>query len=133
MAVFRLSKAFLYRSDYESVCGSMRLKAGPLWPMPVTLDVIEDMFKTLRPGSCLALRDSEGMMLAVLHVEEVWRPDRLAEAEAVFGTTSKEHPGVAYLLERVNPWHVGGTLEGVRLPSHFDFLPSAPHASADAG
>ena len=60
-------------------------------------------------------------MLAALHVEEVWQPDRLAEAKAVFGTTSKEHPGVAYLLDRVNPCYVGGTLEGIRLPSHYDF------------
>jgi len=99
----------------------MRLKAGPLWPMPVTLDVTEEISKNLRPGSTLALRDSEGVMLAALHVEEIWQPDRLAEAKAVFGTTSTEHPGVAYLLDRSNPWYVGGTLEGIHLPSHYDF------------
>jgi sulfate adenylyltransferase len=114
-------QGFLCKPDYESVCASMRLKAGPLWPMPVTLDVADEMSKKLRPGSPLALRDSEGVMLAVLNVKEIWQPDRLAEAEAVFGTTSKEHPGVAYLLDRVNPWYVGGTLEGIRLPSHYDF------------
>jgi sulfate adenylyltransferase len=114
-------QGFLCKSDYESVCASMRLKAGPLWPIPVTLDVTEDMSNNLRPGSSLALRDSEGVMLAALHVQEIWQPDRLAEAKAVFGTTSKEHPGVAYLLDRVNPWYVGGSLEGIRLPSHYDF------------
>ncbi len=114
-------QGFLCKSDYESVCATMRLRSGSLWPMPVTLDVTEDVPNNLRPGSSLALRDSEGVMLAALHVQEIWQPDRLAEAKAVFGTTSKEHPGVAYLLDRVNPWYVGGSLEGIRLPSHYDF------------
>ena len=42
-------------------------------------------------------------MLAVLHVDDVWQPDREAEAREVFGTTNPEHPGVAYLLDRSNP------------------------------
>lgn len=114
-------QGFMTQSDYESVCASMRLKAGTLWPMPVTLDITSETSKKLRPGSMLALRDPEGAMLAALHMEEIWQPDRLAEAEAVFGTTSREHPGVAYLLDRVNPWYAGGTLEGIRLPWHHDF------------
>jgi sulfate adenylyltransferase len=60
-------------------------------------------------------------MLAVLHVEEVWQPDRQAEAKAVFGSTSAAHPGVNYLLNRSNPWYVGGKLEGLQDPSHYDF------------
>jgi sulfate adenylyltransferase len=114
-------QGFMGKSGYESVCASMRLKTGALWPMPVMLDVTEEMSKKLYAGSTLALRDSEGVMLAVLHVEEIWQPDRLAEAKAVFGTTSKEHPGVAYLLDRINPWYVSGRVEGIRLPTHYDF------------
>lgn len=112
---------FMTQPDYESVCASMRLQAGSLWPMPVTLDITGEVRKKLRPGGRLALRDSEGAMLAALHVEEIWQPNRLAEAEAVFGTTSREHPGVAYLLDRVNLWYAGGTVEGARLPLHYDF------------
>jgi sulfate adenylyltransferase len=99
----------------------MRVKTGLLWPIPVVLDVTEEMSKKLRPGSLLALRDSEGVMLAALHVEEIWQPDRLAEAEAVLGTTSKAHPGVAYLLNCANPWYGSGIVEGMRLPTHYDF------------
>ena len=112
---------FLGRADYESVCASMRLTGGALWTMPITLDVTEEMAGQLRPGSSLALRDAEGVMLAVLHVEDVWRPDREKEAREVFGTTNREHPGVAYLLDRSHPFYVGGRLEGLRLPSHYDF------------
>ncbi len=115
-------RGFLNKAEYESVCHKMHLSSGLIWPMPITLDVKEEFAKTLTPGkSTIALRDPEGVMLAVLHVEEVWQPDRHAEAKSVFGTTSTVHPGVDYLLNRSNPWYVGGTLEGVQLPSHYDF------------
>ena len=113
---------FMNRADYDGVCNKMRLSNGVLWPMPITLDVSEEFAKKLQPGSSkVALRDPEGVMLAVLHVEEVWQPDRKAEAKSVFGTTSAVHPGVDYLLNKSNPWYVGGKLEGLQEPSHYDF------------
>jgi sulfate adenylyltransferase len=60
-------------------------------------------------------------MLAVLTVEDLWEPDLKAEAKRVFGTDSPEHPGVAHLLERTRPVYVGGTIEGLQLPLHYDF------------
>jgi len=121
---------FMGRADYESVCASMRLVGGALWTMPITLDVTEELAGRLQPGAQLALRDAEGVMLAVLNVEDVWRPDREKEAQDVFGTTSREHPGVAYLLDKSHPFYVGGRLEGLRLPSHYDF-PSLRITPAD--
>src|SRR5215470_7025046 len=60
---------------------------GTLWPIPVTLDVPDDLATKVGPGASVALRDAEGVMLAALHVGEVYRPDLRAEAQAVFGTT----------------------------------------------
>jgi sulfate adenylyltransferase len=115
-------RGFLNREDYEGVCSNMRLKSGVLWPMPITLDVTEDFAKALKPGSSkIALRDAEGVMLAVLSVQDVWQPDRGAESKSVFGSTSKTHPGADYTMNKSNPWYVGGTLEGLQLPSHYDF------------
>ena len=115
-------RGFMNRADHEGVCHNMRLSSGVIWPMPITLDVTEDFAKKLQPGiSKVALRDPEGVMVAVLHVEEVWQPDRQAEAKAVFGTTSTVHPGVDYLLNRGNAWYVGGKLEGLQAPTHYDF------------
>ena len=113
---------FMNKADYESVCSNMKLASGVLWPMPITLDVTEAFAKTLKSGSSkIALRDAEGVMIAILHVEDVWQPDRQAEGKAVFNSTSNAHPGVAYLMNRSNPWYVGGRLEGLQLPSHYDF------------
>ena len=115
-------RGFMKRADYERVCHNMHLTSGVLWPMPITLDVTEEFAKKLQPGSSkIALRDAEGVMLAVLDVEEVWQPDRKAEAEAVFGSTSAAHPGADFAMNKSNPWYIGGRLEGVQAPSHYDF------------
>lgn len=115
-------RGFMSRADYEGVCHNMHLASGVLWPMPITLDVSEDFAKSLKPGSSkVALRDPEGVMLAVLHVEDVWQPDRKAEAKAVFNSTSSAHPGADYAINKANPWYVGGRVEGLQQPSHYDF------------
>jgi sulfate adenylyltransferase len=114
-------RGFMSRADYESVCDRMRLADGTLWSIPVCLDVSEELAADLSPGSRLALRDAEGVMLAALEVEEVWRPDLGAEAERVYGTGDLLHPGVEHLKRRVGPVYVGGRIEGVQRPVHFDF------------
>jgi sulfate adenylyltransferase len=101
----------------------MRLADGTLWPIPITLDVTEELAESLSPGCVLALRDPEGVMLAALRVSETWRPDRLAEARAVLGSEDPAHPGVAHLRERTLPVYVGGEIEGVERPRHYDFRP----------
>jgi sulfate adenylyltransferase len=114
-------RGFMGRADYESVCSSMRLSNGLIWPMPVVLDVPAELAKKLAAGGKLALRDPEGVMLAALHVEEIWEPDRQQEAEQVFGTTDPKHPGAVHLLEKSNPFYVSGKLEGLQLPAHYDY------------
>jgi sulfate adenylyltransferase len=114
-------RGFLGEEDYGSVCENMRLADGSLWPMPITLDVTEELATQLGEGTSLALRDPEGVMIGALHVRELYRPDREKEAKLVFGTTDKAHPGVAYLLDRANPVYVAGELEVLTLPAHYDY------------
>ncbi len=112
---------FMTRADYERVCKEMRLGDGTLWPIPVVLDVDEETARSLETGQMLALRDAEGVMLAVINVEDVWKPDRRKECMQVYGTDNPEHPGVAYLLNNTYTWYVGGRIEGIQLPIHYDF------------
>lgn len=114
-------RGFMMRADYESVCKSMRLANGLIWPIPVVLDLPEEKAKHLKPGTPLSLRDPEGVMLAVLHIEQIWQPDREAEAQTVYGTTNAEHPGVNHLLHHGHPYYVGGRVEGIQAPTHYDF------------
>ena len=114
-------RGFLGRADYEAVCDSMRLADGTLWPIPVMLDLPETLTSCLEPGEPLALRDPEGVMVAVGRAEEVWRPDRRREAEAVYGTTRHAHPGVHELLFGSYENYVSGPLEGIQPSTHYDF------------
>lgn len=113
---------YLGGEDYEAVVKDMRLADGAVWPMPICLDVNEEMALSFEKGRLVALRDEEGFMLAVLTVGDIWKPDKNVEARCVFGTDDPEkHPGVRNLYEHVGPWYVGGSLEGLHLPIRYDF------------
>jgi sulfate adenylyltransferase len=115
-------EGYLCQEDYESVLSTMRLANGVLWPMPVTLDVSQGFARQCEPGTLVGLRDQEGFLLAILHVESVWRPDKHREALSIFGTDNPaKHPGVRHLYDRVGEWYLGGKVEGLHLPMHYDF------------
>lgn len=112
---------FMGETDYESVCNEMRLSDGTLWPIPIVLDVTREFADGLNNGDTIALRDPEGVMLAVLHVEEVWQPNLQREIETVYGSHNTNHPGIKFVQDEINPFYVSGTLEGVQLPVHYDY------------
>ena len=114
-------EGFMCEGDYESVLENMHLSDGTLWPMPITLDVSEEFAGTVKEGDGILLRDKEGFPLAVLTVTDIWQPDLKAEAEQVFGTTDILHPGAFYLLDESRPIYLGGTIEGISLPKHYDY------------
>jgi sulfate adenylyltransferase len=114
-------EGFLNQADYQNVLENMRLADGTLWPVPITLDVDASFAETLEMGQEIALRDPEGLLLAVIQVEDIWQVDKRAEALAVFGTEDLIHPGVAYLFNQVKDFYIGGRVLGIALPHHYDF------------
>jgi sulfate adenylyltransferase len=114
-------KGFMSKSDYDPVVAEMRLSDGTLWPLPVTLDITEDFAASISPNDQVVLRDLEGFPLALLTVEELWTPDLRLEAESVFGTTDMLHPAVFYLLDTSKSVYVGGQLQGLSMPKHYDY------------
>lgn len=114
-------EGFLGRADYERVVEEMRLSDGTLWPIPITLDVTRAFAEDIGVGDKVALRDDEGMLIAVLDVDEIWEPDRRGECLGVFGTEDPAHPGVHYLLNEAHPVYLGGRLHGLSEPVHYDF------------
>lgn len=114
-------EGFMDRESYVHVLESMRLPDGELWPVPVTLDIATERAERIGPGSRVALRDQEGLILAVLDVSATWEPDKRAEAQLVYGTTSERHPGVRHLHERIGDVYVGGRVFGIQLPTHYDY------------
>ncbi|KAF8639567.1 hypothetical protein AX17_001469 [Amanita inopinata Kibby_2008] len=118
-------EGFMNEKDYTSVVESLRLAHGVLFPMPITLDVSqEDIDRlSLAPGTRITLRDPrDDEALAILTVEDVYVPDQVKEAINVFGADDPAHPSVAYLHNRVKPFYVGGKVQAIQAPTHFDYV-----------
>lgn len=114
-------EGFMVRADYESVIDRMRLQDDTLWPIPVCLDIPENKANNLEAGQSVALRDPEGFLLAVMHVEDIWKPDKKRESEAVYLTMDLDHPGTRHLFNDVEDYYIGGCIEVISLPLHYDF------------
>ena len=112
---------FLSEADYNSVLEDMRLSDGSLWPIPITLDVSNDFSESVAIGDEIALRDPEGVILAILEVSDKWAPDKAREAEMVFGANDMAHPAVAYLHNQAGDVYLGGRIIGLQPPTHYDF------------
>ncbi|MEO1918953.1 MAG: bifunctional sulfate adenylyltransferase/adenylylsulfate kinase [Paracoccaceae bacterium] len=118
---FNPLKGFLSEGDYNSVVDTMRLSDGTLWPMPINLDVSDSFAEAVKPGQDIALRDPEGVILAILSVTDKWTPDLTHEAEAVFGTNDIAHPAVNYLYNTAGKTYLGGPVIGIQAPVHYDY------------
>jgi sulfate adenylyltransferase len=114
-------KGFMTQKDYEGVVDNMRLADGTLFPIPITLDVSESFAEKVGPGQDIALRDAEGVILAILSVTDKWVPDKAVEAEKVFGADDLAHPAVNYLHNIAGKVYLGGAITGIQQPVHYDF------------
>jgi sulfate adenylyltransferase len=85
---------FMGSADVKGVIEDMRLSNGSRWPIPITLSV--DSAKAPKVGQRVALHAPNGVLQAVMTVEEVFPHDRHAEATIFFNKPSDDdgqHPG----------------------------------------
>ncbi|MFL2997411.1 MAG: bifunctional sulfate adenylyltransferase/adenylylsulfate kinase [Candidatus Neomarinimicrobiota bacterium] len=114
-------KGFMDEKNYISVLENMRLQNGLLWPMPITLDVSDDFMKKIVLNDKITLKDKEGFSLAILTISDIWKPNFDYEAEAIYKTLDRSHPGLHYLYNIGYKNYVGGRLEGISLPRYYDY------------
>jgi len=114
-------EGFMAKRDYDAVLFERRLSNGLIWTIPVTLPVDRQTAQSLKPGSDVALM-TNGTAVAVLHLEELYQPDKAVEAKQVFGTTDPAHPGVRRLAA-IGEVYLGGRISVVSRPVHTRFLP----------
>ncbi|MEM9791691.1 MAG: sulfate adenylyltransferase, partial [Pseudomonadota bacterium] len=118
---FNPLKGFLTEADYNGVVEDMRTADGKLWPMPITLDVSEAFAEKVEAGQDIALRDPEGVILAILSISDKWIPNKAREAEKVFGADDLAHPAVNYLHNVAGAVYLGGPITGIQQPVHYDY------------
>jgi sulfate adenylyltransferase len=100
---------FMGEADYLRSRDEMRLVSGVPWSIPITLGVEEAIARTLKPGADIALEAEGGGRIAILKLSEIFKVDRVREAEQVFGTAEDAHPG-AKNVTSTPPWCLGGRL-----------------------
>lgn len=54
-------------------------------------------------------------------VEDIYFPDQVKESEKVFGEDDPAHPSVAYLHDKVKEVYIGGKVQAIQAPIHFDY------------
>ncbi|MEK6568729.1 MAG: sulfate adenylyltransferase, partial [candidate division NC10 bacterium] len=90
--VFSPLQGFMGRADYHHVVHELRLKNGMLWTLPITLAVDKDEGAKLAEGREVALLGSDGELLGLLSVEEIFAYDKREEARLVYSTEETPHP-----------------------------------------
>jgi len=114
-------EGFMAKRDYDSVVTKCRLANGFVWSIPVTLAVSAQVAQALKPKSDVALT-SQATVVAILHLEDIYTPDKTLEAQQVFKTTDASHPGVAR-LHAIGDTYLGGKISVVNRPKATAFLP----------
>ncbi|RUS35260.1 sulfate adenylyltransferase [Jimgerdemannia flammicorona] len=118
-------EGFLNQKDYGSVVEHLHLTNGLIWSIPINLDVSSEQIEELglRAGVRIALRDPrDDTPLSILTIEDVYRPDKVKEAEFVFGANDSAHPAVFYLHNQTKEFYIGGGIEAIDSPSHYDYV-----------
>ncbi|KAI0043648.1 sulfate adenylyltransferase [Auriscalpium vulgare] len=120
-------EGFLNERDYNSsVVDTLRLADGTLFPIPITLDVSQaDIDRlSLAPGKRVALRDPrDDEALAILTIDDIYKPDRVKEAINVLGADDPAHPSVKYLRTKIKEFYIGGSVSAIQAPTYFDYVP----------
>ncbi len=82
-------------AEHAAISAERRLPDGTFWPVPMCLPIDPATAAAVEACGHLALRDVEGLLVAILDVDEVWLFDG-------------------------NP-HVAGNIVGIESPGHHDF------------
>ncbi|MFS0574599.1 sulfate adenylyltransferase [Sporosarcina sp. 179-K 3D1 HS] len=88
---------FLSEAEYNRVVQEMRLTDGTAWSLPITLPVKDA--SAFSKGDTVLLTHG-GSVYGTLTITDIFEPDQEIEAQNVYKTTDRAHPGVAKVIER---------------------------------
>ena len=106
-------EGFMGQEDFLSVLSNLRLVNGTIWPIPITLDVVEEIADNLEIGDVIGLTNDHSEVMALLHLSEKFRVDLEDAAQKMYGTTSIDHPGVR-MLQSFEPVLLAGQIDLIK-------------------
>lgn len=78
--------------------------------MPITLAVSENKAFELKGLFKITLVDAFNYPLAILEIEDIYKPDFKKECLSIYGTLDSNHPSVEKLLKYQDLFYIGGPL-----------------------
>ena len=130
MGSFSPLKGFMIKADYEGVIKDMHLQDGIFWPVPITLAAAKEEAETFKEGNEVALLDEKtNEIMGAMVIEEKFTYDKIKEAQNVFRTDDKNHPGVNKLYNQKEVL-MGGPIKVLsegEYPARFSKYYARPH------
>jgi sulfate adenylyltransferase len=107
--VFSPLEGFMIQEDFLNVLKEGRLSNSIPWTMPIILDTEKEIAKQMKELGVVVLC-SRGEKFGIMNVEEIYGYEKKNVANAVYGTTDVNHPGVNRLY-KMKEFLVGGGVD----------------------
>ena len=107
--VFSPLEGFMIQEDFLNVLKEGRLSNSIPWTLPIVLDTEKEIANQMKELRVVVLC-SGGEKFGIMHVEEIYGYEKENVANAVYGTTDVNHPGVNRLF-KMKEFLVGGGVE----------------------
>ena len=99
----------MIQEDFLNVLKEGRLSNSIPWTLPIVLDTEKEIANQMKELRVVVLC-SGGEKFGIMHVEEIYGYEKENVANAVYGTTDVNHPGVNRLF-KMKEFLVGGGVE----------------------
>ena len=113
--IFSPLEGFLGQDDVESVAKRGRLTNDVAWTIPIVLDAAKDDAMAMKDAGDVLLKNSQGIGVAILSVDDMYKSAKEDIAQGVYGTVDTSHPGVAYTLA-LQEYFVSGKIDYIHRP-----------------
>lgn len=125
--VFSPLEGFMIQEDFLNVLKEGRLSNSIPWTIPIVLDAEKEIAKQMKELKDVVLC-SGGEKFGIMHVENIYGYNKENVANAVYGTTDVNHPGVNR-LSKMKEFLVGGGVEIFHLKENDEIQKFRMHPS----